>query len=265
MLTAEQIQINWDRYTKVITDSFPKERTDILLPFLSKYQERMMMMPASSKNWYHSAFAGGYTDHVLRVYDCANKLYDIWVEMGGDTSTYTREEMHFAALFHDLGKMGQQEGEFYVPNDSQWHVEKLGQTYKFNTDIPSMKVPERTLFLLQEIGCKVTQNEFITIKIHDGLYDESNKFYLMSGQKETRLRNHLPLLMHQADHMAAQIEFELWNTATNAVPKTELKQSKPKNASKADKAIRAAAKVNPSNNPKLASATLDVIDSFFKD
>ena len=39
-------------------------------------------------------------------------------------------------------------------------------------------------------------------------------FTFMSGQKETRLRTHLPLLMHQADHMAAQIEFELWNNAS---------------------------------------------------
>ena len=180
--------------------------------------------------------------------------------MGGDVSTYSVEEMKFAALFHDLGKMGQQEGEYYQPNDSQWHVEKLGQVYKFNTAIPAMKVPERSLFILQEIGCKVTQNEFITIKIHDGLYDESNKFYFMSGQKETRLRTHLPLLMHQADHMAAQIEFELWDNQANAKS-----TSKPANATKGDKTLRAAKKINPANNPNLTTATLSVIDSFFKD
>ena len=83
----------------------------------------------------------------------------------------------------------------------------------------------------------------------------------MSGMKETKLRSLLPLLMHQADHMAAQIEFEIWNNATDAIPKS----SKPKNASKGDKTLRAAKKVNTENNPKLASATLDVIDSFFKD
>ena len=68
--------------------------------------------------------------------------------------------------------------------------------------------------------------------------------------------------MHQADHMAAQIEFEIWNNATNAVPK---QSSKPKNASKGDKTLRAAKKINTKNNPNLSNATLDVIDSFFKD
>ena len=261
MLSAEKIQSNWDRYITEIKTNISKERTDILIPFLEKYKERLMMMPAAAKNWHHSAFAGGYVDHVLRVYDCANELYKTWKKMGGDVSTYSVEEMHFVALFHDLGKMGQQEGEYYQPNDSQWHIDKLGQVYKFNTDIPAMKVPERSLFLLQEIGCKVSQNEYIGIKIHDGLYDESNKFYFMSSMKETKLRSHLPLLMHQADHMAAQIEFEIWNNATDAVPKS----SKPKNASKGDKTLRAAKKINTDNNPNLSKATIDVIDSFFKD
>ena len=260
MLSAEKIQSNWNRYLTEVEMNISEERSSILLPFLKKYEERFMMMPASSKNWHHSAFAGGYCDHVLRVLDCANALYTVWNNKGGNMDTYTIEEMRFAALFHDLGKMGQQEGEYYQPNDSQWHIDKLGQVYKFNTDIPAMKVPERSLFILQEIGCKITQNEYITIKIHDGLYDDSNKFYFMSGQKETRLRTHLPLLMHQADHMAAQIEFEQWNNNTNSVP-----SAKPKNASKADKIQRKSKAVNEANNPNLSAATLGVIDSFFNE
>ena len=61
--------------------------------------------------------------------------------------------------------------------------------------------------------------------------------------------------------MAAQIEFELWNNNTNAVPK----QSKPKNGSKGDKTLRTAKKINVENNPNLSKATINVIDSFFKD
>jgi len=60
--------------------------------------------------------------------------------------------------------------------------------------------------------------------------------------------------------MAAQIEFELWNNASGAVTK-----SKPANATKGDKTLRAAKKINTANNPNLSKATLGVIDSFFKD
>ena len=48
---------------------------------------------------------------------------------------------------------------------------------------------------------------------------------------------------------------------TDAVPKS----NKPKNASKGDKTLRTAKKINTDNNPNLSKATIDVIDSFFKD
>ena len=86
----------------------------------------------------------------------------------------------------------------------------------------------------------------------------------MSGQKETRLRTHLPILLHQADHMASQIEFEIWDNG-GVIKNPTKEKTKPKNASKGDKTLRNATKVNTENNPKLAEATLNVIDSFFKD
>ena len=43
------------------------------------------------------------------------------------------------------------------------------------------------------------------------------------------------------------------------------KESNPKKLSKVDKTIRNSKKINTKNNPNLSNATLDVIDSFFKD
>jgi hypothetical protein len=48
----------------------------------------------------------------------------------------------------------------------------------------------------------------ITIQTHDGLYDEGNKKYLMSYMPEQKPRTSLPFIVHQADLMAARIEFE---------------------------------------------------------
>ena len=50
MLSAEKIQSNWDRYLTEINTNISKERNNILIPFLEKYKERFMIMPASSKN-----------------------------------------------------------------------------------------------------------------------------------------------------------------------------------------------------------------------
>jgi hypothetical protein len=58
----------------------------------------------------------------------------------------------------------------------------------------------------------MSRNEWLAIKLHDGLYDEANKSYLMSFNPETKPRTSLIYIVHQADLMAARIEFEReWN------------------------------------------------------
>jgi len=79
----------------------------------------------------------------------------------------------------------------------------------------------------------------IAIQTHDGLYDSANEKYLKSFMPETKPRTSLPFILHQADMMAARIEFEIeWlpkfsqnNVATskkNYTLKTNTKSSKTK-------------------------------------
>ena len=207
-LTAEQIQQNWIDFGEIIKSYISEPRRSQLLDFYSKYSERVMLMPASHKKEYHNAFPGGYVDHILRVVDCALKLNDIWIEMGVDASTYTKEELVFAALNHDLGKMGDEKNESYLPQDDQWRRDKLGEDYKFNNRLEYMSVPDRGLHLLMSHGITFSRNEMLAIKLHDGLYDDANKPYLMSWSPETKPRTALVFIVHQADLMAARIEFE---------------------------------------------------------
>jgi len=206
--TAEEIQNNWTDLEETIKSYISEPRRSQLLDFYSQYAERIMMMPASYKKEYHNAFPGGYVDHILRVVDCALKLNDVWAEMGVDTSTYTKEELVFAALNHDLGKMGDEENESYIPQTDQWRKDKLGEDYTFNTKLAFASVPDRGLYLLQQHDIKYSFNEMIAIQTHDGLYDDGNKKYLMAWSPEQRPRTALPFIVHQADLMASRIEFE---------------------------------------------------------
>jgi len=270
-LTAEQISKNWDDLLQIVDDHITGERKDQLKKLYTDHQERIMMAPASPKSWYHSAFPGGYVDHVLRVTKCALANHQLWLQMGSPWAgdVFTVEELVFAALNHDLGKIGYDSpnSEYYLPNDSQWHIDKLGQLFKYNPTIANMKVPERSLFILQGRGIHVTENEYLAIRLHDGLYDDSNKYYFMSGARESRLRTNLPLILHHADHMASQIEYEMWDIKhpIEVGSKPKGKSFKPKNASKADKTIRNAKAMNTENNPKLAASTKSAINDFFKD
>jgi len=207
-LTAEQIQSNWVEFIGYIEDHIQSPRKEKLIEFYQKYEDRLVLMPAAHKKEYHNAFPGGYIDHVNRVITGALHLHTLWGKMGADLNTYTKEELVFSALNHDLGKMGDEENDSYIPQTDEWRRNKLGEDYMFNTKVPFASVPDRGLFLLQSHGIPYSFNEMITIQTHDGLYDEGNKKYLMSYTPEQKPRTSLPFIVHQADLMAARIEFE---------------------------------------------------------
>ena len=206
--TAEQIQQNWETFISYIDKHISEPRASKLKEFYNTYAERIMLMPASHKKEYHNAFPGGYIEHVNRVIEGALKLHSLWEDFGVDSSTYTVEEVVFSAMNHDLGKMGDTENEAYLPQTDQWRKEKLGEDYKFNDKLEFMSVPDRGLHLLTQHGIPFTKNEMLAIKLHDGLYDEANKPYLMTWMPETKPRTSLIYIIHQADLMAARIEFE---------------------------------------------------------
>ena len=207
-LTAEQIQDNWNELMSIIDTHISSPRKEKLIDFYEQYAERLMLMPAAHKKEYHNAFPGGYVEHVLRVIRCAIKQAELWENEGCDMSTFTIEELVFSALNHDLGKMGDEEQDSYIPQTDQWRKDKLGEDYMFNTKVPFASVPDRGLYLLQSHGIQYTFNEMIAIQTHDGLYDEANKKYLATYMPEQKPRTSLPYILHQADLMAARIEFE---------------------------------------------------------
>lgn len=255
-LTAEQIQDNWNTLLGYINTYISEDRRTKLLELYSKYSERIIMMPASHKKEYNNSFPGGYVEHVLRVIRCALRQNEIWKIEGADTSTYTLEELVFSAMNHDLGKIGTEDEESYIPQSDQWRREKLGEEYMFNNKVPFASVPDRGLFLLQSHGIPYTFNEMIAIQTHDGLYDEGNKKYLMSYLPEQKPRTSLPYIIHQADLMASRIEFEReWLNKLNGVEDKIVK----KNNSKSSPSIKTKALSSIGSTEGLRS----VVDNFF--
>ena len=121
--------------------------------------------------------------------------------------------------------------EIYQPNDSEWHRKNLGKEYKVNPNNPFTLVNDLSIWLLQHYGVEITWNEMLGIKLTDGLYDEANKPYYMSRTADSKLKTNLGYVMHQADCMAARIEYERWaNTKSNTKPSTRINQSYGKKA-----------------------------------
>jgi len=180
------------------------DRKDKLLALFGKFKQRMLSEPASGKSWYHSSFIGGWIYHTVKVIDYALQLADVWKENGAKID-FTTEELVMAAIGHDFGKLGDEDESYYIPQTSDWHI-KRGMLYDFNEKINYMQVPDRTLFIFQQNGIVLTMNETLGIKLADGLYDESNKSYLISYRESGQLKTNLPHILHQADLMASTIE-----------------------------------------------------------
>ena len=208
-LTAEQIQMNWVEFMSNIDTYISSPRKEQLKAFYEKFEDRISLMPASHKKEYHSAFPGGYVDHVNRVVKAALSMSAVWDGFGADMSTFTTEELVFSAINHDLGKMGDNNHEAYIPQTDKWRRDKLGEDYMFNKQVAFASVPDRGLFLLQQHDIKYTFNEMLAIQTHDGLYDAANEKYLKAFMPEAKPRTSLPFILHQADMMAARIEFEI--------------------------------------------------------
>jgi hypothetical protein len=208
-LSAEKIQANWIEFNTNIETYITGDRQLKLLNFYSKFEDRIILMPAANNKKYHSAFPGGYVDHINRVVKAALSMSAVWEGFGCDMTTFTQEELVFSAINHDLGKMGSDTEDAYIPQTDNWRRDKMGETYAFNTSLPFASVPDRGLFLLQQHNVKYTFNEMIAIQTHDGLYDAANEKYLKSFMPETKPRTSLLFILHQADMMAARIEFEI--------------------------------------------------------
>ena len=190
-LTAEKIQSNWEDFISNINTYISSPRKEQLTKFYETYAERIMLMPAAHKKEYHSAFPGGYVDHVNRVVHAALSMSDVWKSFGCDMTTFTTEELVFSAINHDLGKMGDADHEAYIPQTDKWRKDKLGEDYMFNKKLPFSSVPDRTLFLLQDNNIKYTFNEMLAIQTHDGLYDSANDKYLKGWMPEQKPRTYL--------------------------------------------------------------------------
>ena len=198
---------------KIAKDNFSPERAEKVEVLFEHFSERMLVAPASGKEHYHNSYPGGYLDHIHNVIAGVFGVTKTMKAMNV-TIDFTMEEAIFAAMFHDLGKLGDLEEPYYVPQNSDWHRDNRGELYTYNLALPFMKVPDRALMLLNHFGISVTPKEWKGILISDGLYSEGNKPYFMSYQYPPQaFHTNLHYVVHFADHMSTIGERDTWRRA----------------------------------------------------
>lgn len=210
--TEKQLQDSYEKFMALVEKTFTGERLKGLKHLYSEddYGIRLITAPASGKVHFHNAYIGGYMDHIMNVYKCSIGTKKLWEAMGA-TIDFTDEELIFSALHHDLGKLGDlEQGEYYLPQNSDWHKQNRGEEFKFNSNLQYMDVTDRALYILQKYQIVCTWKETLAIKLSDGLYHEAASSYLKSYNPDNELKTNLPRIIHAADYLACRSEYDLW-------------------------------------------------------
>jgi len=190
-----------------IVDSIEDENNKrAVKEFTEAMQDSLFSSPASPSVNYpaaHNCMPLGFVEHTLRVL----KNFKALVNQHRDEIPHPvhDDDIIIAALFHDMGKIGDLENPYYFDQDSTWHRER-GMFYKINPDIEYLKVPNRSLFMLQHFGAKLPMHVYKAILLHDGPADEANRAYCMR-------EGLFAMLLQHADQLAAVFEkqrYEKW-------------------------------------------------------
>lgn len=150
---------NWQQYCEILQklqDAELKNASEVLTKNLAN---RLIVCPASSKLEYGGCFPGGLVWHSLNVYrnfELLRVTLDLKKTISSDTAI-------ILSLFHDLGKLGTVEEDYYQPQNSEWHREKLGQMFIVNPELANVSPASRTFEWLAKSGINLTAKEFEAI------------------------------------------------------------------------------------------------------
>ena len=259
-LTEEQLLGNWKKLLQLVEDTFEGERKEKLLEMYEFFEDRMVIAPASGKEEYHYCYAGGYVNHVLHVVETALEVSKTYEKVGG-YKDWTDEELIFSALHHDLGKVGDLIGEYYIPQDNDWRRKTLGEIFTHNGDLSYMTVTDRAIFLLGQFQIPMSENEYIGLRLTDGLYEEANKSYYMSYNPDWALKSNIAYVLHQADMMATKIEYDEWKRS-----QTEEQEATKERVSSLKKSLTVDdSEKKPKQEEQLSKKSQDLFDELFGD
>jgi hypothetical protein len=107
-------------------------------------------------------------------------------------ASLSTDSIVITGLFHDIGKCGNGEREYFLPKNSEWH-NKQGIMYEVNPDLPNIAISLRSLYLLQSFGVKLTADEHHAISS----LKERNESQLVANEPM------LALVLQQASRVVA--------------------------------------------------------------
>ena len=149
-----KIQNNWATVLSLAGKIENTETKAGALELCDKLHDRLAVCPASSKTEYVGAFPGGLVFHSLNVLKIMKDMRKA-LELEDKVST---DSLIVLGLFHDIGKLGNEDNDYYLPQSSEYHRNR-GNPYEFNQDLLNIPVATRSLWWLNRFSIWLSENE----------------------------------------------------------------------------------------------------------
>jgi hypothetical protein len=153
----EKVTENWNIFTGLIEKKIQDATVrDTLLELCTDIEDRLAVCPASTRVEFVGACPGGLIAHslnVLKIMKDLNKTYN---------ANLSPNNLIITALFHDIGKIGTPDEDYYLVQESNWHRDR-GMLYEINSKIPMVPVSIRSIWWLYSTGVPLSEHEIHAI------------------------------------------------------------------------------------------------------
>lgn len=156
-MDIEQIEENWETFCN-FAENGTGDRSKEVGNLLDKIGERLSTCPSNTKSEYGTLI--DFNLKTLKTCIMLNKKLELGL---------LKESMVLCCLFRNLGLVGDLENDLFVEED-QWHKDR-GMFFKYNQELQFMKPFDRTVWLLNHFGIKLTQDEFLAFLSGSGNND----------------------------------------------------------------------------------------------
>ena len=148
----ETVSTNFEQYLTTIS----KLKNSNIDKLMEVEGTRIATSPSNAQKDEFGCYNGGMIQNTLDILDAMRKLDIVGGKLADQKSLYK------VALLHNIGTIGSTEEDKFLPQDSEWHIEKLGHIYKRNQSLKSSSI-ERTFQFLFKYGVELSMEEFNAI------------------------------------------------------------------------------------------------------
>jgi hypothetical protein len=191
MITAEQIMEMYEAITSRVESLNDEKSVNQIKKLFEDFSDRIIETPGNGNTDLAYCYPGGYIYELYDIITTVEQLCNVW-------ETTCTQSLIKSTILHSLGKLGDENGSYFIPTKDKWRLDR-GEKYEYNNNIVFMLVPDRTFYLIQKYGIILTQNEYLNIKLINGLYDESNDKYLRTTKNSAGIEH---IILRQAKEIA---------------------------------------------------------------